>query len=128
MKPLIQTKLHNPPHQNGNCMAACLASLLEIEITDVPKFEDEHEKEWYFSVLKWLSSLGYYLVYWEEEIHWDGYHIAIGPSPRGNFSHCVIYKGKQMVHDPHPSGDGLLSITETEALVPFNPVQRKENK
>ena len=36
MIPINQTKLHIPEKQNGNCMCAALASLLEITIENVP--------------------------------------------------------------------------------------------
>jgi hypothetical protein len=38
-----------------------------------------------------------------------GYHIINGLSPRGDFYHSVVGQAGKMVHDPHPSGDGLRS-------------------
>lgn len=39
MKPVMQTKRGGsgaPPEERGDCLAACLASLLEVPIEDVP--------------------------------------------------------------------------------------------
>ena len=40
-----------------------------------------------------------------------GYCVAGGESPRGDFDHAVVFQIQNcvpvLVHDPHPSGDGL---------------------
>ena len=123
MKPVPQTKLHNPPEQNGNCLAAALASLLELDISEVPEFEDMEGDSWWFKLIDWLHSIGFHLVVWDQEIHYPGFYIVGGTSPRGDFLHSVIYENGKLVHDPHPSGDGLVKIKDTWALLPFNPVQ-----
>ena len=124
MKPVIQTKLHNPPHQNGNCLNAVLSSLLEIPIDNIPNFEDMSQKKWFFALLDWLKEKGFHLLQWDEEIYLPGYFIANGPSPRG-FEHSVIYKGTKMVHDPYPCEAGLTKITSVWALLPLDPVCNK---
>jgi len=120
MIPIDQTKLHIPGKQNGNCMNAAFASLLEIQIEDMPNFEDMRDGKWYPALLEWLEELGFQLLRWDEEIYLSGYFIANGPSPRG-FEHSVVYLGAEMVHDPHPDKTGLNKITSTWALLPINP-------
>ena len=110
MKPIMQTKLHDPPKEIGNCMEACFASLLEIGLSEVPEFIDKNG--WYEEVLKWLHNRGYHMVCWDGIIHCSDFCIAVGDSPRGDFQHCVIYKNNEMVHDPHPSGYGLKKINQ----------------
>lgn len=126
MKPTDQTKLHVPGKQNGNCMCAALASLLEIDIENVPCFEDMSSNKWYFALLDWLKSLGFHLLRWdikEKMFYLPGFFIANGLSPRG-FQHSVIYRGTEMVHDPHPSRDGIKNITSVWVLLPLDPMQQ----
>ncbi len=128
MIPVDQTKLHIPGKQNGNCVAAAIASILEMDIKDVPEFEDmpEHgkgqrgEQSWFSALLNWLKAIGFHLVRWDEEIYLPGYFIGNGPSKRG-VEHSVIYKGAEIVHDPHPSRDGLVKMTSAWAFLPLDP-------
>jgi len=69
MKKVDQTKLHVPPFHNGNCMNAAFASILEIDIEDIPCFEDmpshgegkKGAQSWFPALLDWLGAKGYYL-------------------------------------------------------------------
>jgi len=124
MKPTDQTKLHIPGKQNGNCMNAALASLLEIDIEDIPHFEDMEKDKWYFALLDWLTSIGFHLIRWDCEVYLPSYFIANGPSPRG-VEHSVIYRDTEMIHDPHPSRSGLEKITSVWALLPLDPSKCK---
>jgi len=123
MIPVDQTKLHDPPRQNGNCVPAVLASLLEMDISDVPEFEEMDESQYFWSMINWLRETGYHLVQWDKEVHVPGYHIAHGPGPRG-VDHVVIYYGTEMVHDPHPSRAGLVTVSGVWALLPHDPMRR----
>ena len=126
MKPIDQSKFGE---QNGNCMSAVLASLLEIDLVAVPQSEDMDELKWYPALRRWLQGVGYHLLIWEDvEFYLPGYFIANGPSPRGAFEHSVIYKGTRMVHDPHPSRDGIEKITSIWALLPLDPVDYKGDR
>lgn len=127
MKPIDQTKLHDPPAVNGNCLNAALASILEIDIEEVPHFEDMTRLKWYPSLRRWLESLGFHLLRWDQKVYLPGFFIANGPSPRG-FEHSVVYHKTKMVHDPHPSRDGLEKITSVWALLPLDPAQHKRSK
>ena len=125
MKPVDQTKLHNPPI-NGNCMNAAFASILEIALDDIPNFEDMQDTEWYPKLLRWLNSIGFHLIRWDQEIYLPSFFIANGPSPRG-VEHSVVYKGTDMVHDPHPSKAGLEKITSVWALLPLDPARHNQS-
>lgn len=42
------------------------------------------------------------------ELYHPGVHyIASGKSPRGDFLHSTVHLDGKLVHDPHPSRDGL---------------------
>lgn len=111
MKPVFQTKLHSETI-NGNCLAACIASLIECTIEEQPHYEDL--ENWSSAMRKFLESKGYTFdgtarSYESEGYEGvDGYVIMCGKSPRGEFGHCVIYKDGS-IHDPHPSNHRLLT-------------------
>jgi hypothetical protein len=97
----------------GDCFSACLASILEIPIDVVPLFLGPHHT----SFLPWLARLGLGATRYTPPQYTylpQGYSIAAGPSKRfgGRLHACVAYNGS-VVHDPHPSRDGLpLGVTE----------------
>jgi hypothetical protein len=120
----------------GNCYAAIIASLLEVPITEVPNVEiffDDTEHMFYEDLMKrYLKNKGLKLIkdnrfkiafHVEEhedknlfrKLLWDKYYIATGNSPRG-FCHVCIFKNGQLVHDPHPSKDGIENPYEFETI------------
>lgn len=122
MKPVDQTLFGG---KEGNCYAACLASLLELSIDDVPNF-CAHPGNWLGRAEEWtrknhgLTMLGFRpkgegAFYCIPAV----YHIMAGKSPRG-LDHAVVAFQGQMVHDPHPSRDGLVSAREYEFLFPVD--------
>lgn len=128
MIPVDQLYIHDPENGViGDCMHACLASILEIPITDVPDFRVHFEKEsscdWWNAIIDWLDSLGYEIYPLpSEEINnlppsW--YYIASGPTKRfgGKILHVCIGQDGKIVHDPHPSRDGLTKITYIKVII-----------
>lgn len=102
MKPVDQTQFGKP---DGNCFAACIATILELTIDEVPNYKCS---TWWQKYLGW---------FYENNICWDicpikggeEYYIASGMASRG-LRHSVVYSGDTMVHDPHPSRDGLMEV------------------
>jgi len=104
----------------GNCFAACLASILECEITDVQNFPDGVAYDWRRIINEWLAPLK--LHYIDMLLNGDGrdelsafwgYHIISGISPRDNkINHAVVGFNGEIVFDPHPSRDGLIGDEE----------------
>ncbi len=142
MKPVNQT-LHG---EVGNCFAACLASLLELPISEVPNlavdglppFDPDDHLRWarafYQNVNRWLEPRG--LFYFEVGSHggvpqeiWeaippDGYWIGIDPE-YGPHGHAVVMQGREMVHDPHPSRAGVREIWSVGLLIPLDPARTR---
>lgn len=118
---VIQTKLHDPDNGVcGNCYSACLASLLEKPITDVPEF-DTFKPNWIELRDRYLRLLNLATFSIPNEVRFDGFSIGCGTSPRhGGIHHCVIYRGNKLYHDPHPDGKGLVELSHREILVPYN--------
>lgn len=109
MKPVDQDKFGMP---DGNCFAACIASILELPLAEVPNFVTFGDK-WYERTVEFLRCRGFTPIYVtragaeQMDIHAlieaGHYFIVTGKSPRGDFDHCVVQHGSELVHDPHPS-------------------------
>jgi len=126
MKPVKQSILHDPENnQYGDCFRACIASLLELPIDEVPHvLNSPKPSRWYEDILQWLGKRGLayieYRVTDEDMKHWQLlwgvdnlhiYHIITGQSPRDKkIYHSVIGLNGQIVFDPHPDNTGLVSI------------------
>lgn len=114
MTPVSQSKLYTPDAiHNGNCFAACLASLLDLPLWMVPPFEDMFGRaEWRGRVEDWLERM-FTLTLVKTDGHpfesLPRFYIGSGLSPRG-VRHSVIYERGVVVHDPHPSGAGIAEV------------------
>lgn len=120
MKPVDQTRFGAP---GGNCFTACVASILELPLSEVPYFmsDDPEGREWIGKLAEWLRPLGLYPLLLSANAHVPGMHILHGISPRNPHRHAVIAIGDAIYHDPHPSRAGLRNVTEKTVLVPFEP-------
>ena len=112
----------------GNCFSACVASIFEVAIDELPNFRCE--RGWPQNFDGWLRDRGLARMTvnvagggWPPVGAWG---IATGPSPRGEFLHACVYKGNELVHDPHPSRDGMLCVKEIDVFVVLNPAQRED--
>lgn len=122
MKPVKQNVLFDKGAiGNGNCLAASLASLLEIPLWMVPPFEQMFGRpEWRKRIDEWLARM-----FDLEMVRVDGhqvdelpeFYIASGMSPRG-VAHAVIYRRGALAHDPHPSDAGIAAVEHTWHLRP----------
>lgn len=126
MTPVDQTIFTVP---GGNCYAACVASLLNMRLCDVPNFHGADD--WQTALATWLEPFGMYPVYcalhdgvdaWRPQ----GLYILGGKSPRGEWGHAVVAMGSKVVHDPHPSRAGVLTWDEATLLVHLDPCGQDE--
>lgn len=116
MKPVHQTKFGNT---DGNCLAACIASILEVELESLPNF---HGKDWQERWCEWLRPRGLFL--WRMDApeggfteHPPGWTILSGQSPRAEelgeqWLHATVAFDGETVHDPHPDGRGVLTKSD----------------
>lgn len=128
MTPVYQTDL-TPTH--GNCFSACLASVLDLPIEQVPNFYDiaPHENgPWWDAVRAWLKPLG-----------WSVIHLTLDPAHLGEFpgvfivggktsrhtDHAVVYQDGHLVHDPFPGGVGLVRVDTVDLLYPLDPARMR---
>ncbi len=112
MKPVFQTKFGGaeaPESEQGNCMAACLASLFEISLDDVPDFGGQITNgQWYITLSDWLRVRNLELVVTPAK----GYPPPMGPYLLATKSttlanpddgHLVIAQNGHVTHNPHPA-------------------------
>jgi hypothetical protein len=111
MIPVYQTIFGN---KNGNCVQACVASILELPLSDVPHFLEYND--WWEALNWFLGCRGMYAVDLMINVHkragfvCRGYHLINGPNTRNGVLHAVVGKDGRMVHDPFPGGLGLKKI------------------
>lgn len=148
MIPVMQTKVvvnksNGEQVRRGNCFAACIASLLELPIEEVPNVEVffQFEDSFYWSEVmsEFLRLKGYELMndnmvkrfhpefgYSFEGTDENGkisdyykyvdvYYLVSGKSAMG-VSHICIYQNGKLIHDPHPTKEGLISLTNFQTL------------
>ena len=132
MIPVFQTDL---TFETGNCGEACVASILEISLDDIPSLhnpDDSLDGEYYCERLrKFLRKFGMTYIdlelrkeYNPMDFFKDCYVITTGPSPRATeewHRHAVVWRNGKIIHDPHPSGDGLKTIDMYGVFVLMNP-------
>lgn len=149
MKPVYQsiTAVDRDRGIVGDCFAACIASILELPLADVPHFAQlslDHEvargtplaeawkngTDWWYMTNDWLAPRGLsYLEFTQaEDWHNDirlrlGYHVIVGKSPRGDFDHCVVGRAGIVVHDPRDGARAphLLTIKAYGLFIPADP-------
>lgn len=114
MTPVTQTYFYGGNEDGvtrGNCWQACLASILDLPLDDVPHFVDIDARggeNWFHSTINWLWKRG--LAMYTPETHPENmYYLVTGKSPRGDFYHVVVYRNGELVHDPHPDRTGVLT-------------------
>ena len=117
MKPILQTNTHNES-TNGNCMRASLASIFELNIEDIPKFEEMDKWSWKNAFKIWLRGMNLALREQCELPNHSQYYMALGATNRGVL-HCVVAQLGKTIHDPHPSQDGLVSIKKYWSFEPL---------
>lgn len=138
MHPVWQTLF--PTEENalrGNCFAACLASLLELPLEDVPHVMEHGD--WRERTNAWLAGrFGLGAV----EVHLETQEALLYSLPPGML---VIVSGRtkrhptrlhgviartlpggaqwEYLHDPHPGGDYLTTATHLMWLAPLDPAR-----
>ena len=127
MKPVLQTVCDA---ERGNCLSACLASILELALEEVPNFAGARPGMFWIQVNHWLQKRGLRaLIVLPKHVVMDAgaLYIANGVSPRG-VRHSVVCEDGRMIHDPHPEGGGVVDVTEFVYLVVARKVRTRRPK
>ena len=101
MKRILQTITDD---KNANCLQACLASLLDKDLEDVPNFMT-FKKKWWDALELYLNQQGYDVGYIEpNNPPKDGsIYITSLEYPCGA-RHAVLTQNQIIIHDPSPRG------------------------
>lgn len=114
MKKVFQTRISSG---DGNCAEACVASIFDLELTDVPEFGKEEQ---FWNMIKFFESKGYDLCHvnlgnggtttehLKAIAQYDGgvngYFLATVKSRTLDGTHCIIVDANlNVVHDPNPN-------------------------
>lgn len=103
------------PYLPGNCLSACVASILDLTTDHVPLFvedEDPCDGIWPERLDAWLGQRGLSALILPASIVLappEGFYILYGRSVK-DFEHAVVGKAGRIVHDPHPSRTGLAKV------------------
>lgn len=124
MKPVNQTLFGNG---TGNCFAACVASILELPIEEVPNFcvDYPEPQDWYAVFRAWCTERGVIampvvcaaspeeaapsIFGWIADEFPSLPYVVTGETEGG--PHCVVHQAGKPIHDPNPrrSTPGVLS-------------------
>jgi len=105
VKKVYQTRSGN---RNGNCFQAAVASILELDLDEVPDFCNAYSnKDWWDEFVKWLNKRGITADVIEinsrqlkDQIYRNCYLLVAGKVE--GVWHQVVYRNGKMVHDPNP--------------------------
>jgi hypothetical protein len=121
-----QTIFATDPKRLGNCLAACVASALGLQLEQVPNFVewgrvfgdvvDMHDPEacsgqgWWAMLMGFFAGQGVWPVVLDDPNEAEPGEVVfvVGKSVRG-VMHQVLYRDGQLWHDPHPSRAGIIA-------------------
>jgi len=117
-----QTTFYDPEAEDpnkGNCTEAAVASILGLQLSEVPRFHQEggDAVDFWSAFEDFLTGRGLYVLREEGNFVPECMYLASGPSKRG-CKHMVVMQDGKLVHDPHPSRAGLLSVDFIHLLIP----------
>jgi len=110
----------------GNCVSACLCTILGMNITDIPE-ETQKAIRYQPSLEKYLGELGYSVKTTKDlsAIPEDVEFLLVTGTSNRNYDtgkpiqHLVVYdRNGSMFHDPHKSRYGIDEILEYQYLIP----------
>jgi hypothetical protein len=119
MIPVDQDRFHDASTgSRGNCVQACVASILGLSLADIPNFADAKDgPSQHLALESWMSDRGIELLLMPGNYVPDAFYLGIGPGPRGCY-HMVVMRDGSLAHDPHPSRAGLLDVERVYLLLP----------
>lgn len=129
MIPVEQRHLHVPGGPLGDCLTACVASILELPYELVPHFVAEDD--WWGCYTRFLAGFGLYAVHFgcdgDERPEWwlpGGYWVATVKSPRvvNEDGSPGLQHDDELAWDPHPRREeGHLGFVGADVYVPLDP-------
>lgn len=103
--------LGDPSGRPGNCLQAAVASLLDLDLDAVPHFAEADVDVWEAEFEAWMEAAGYRIDWGGPRDAPPGFGLAFGFTTRSCERHAVVYRDGAMAWDPHPSHEGLTSVS-----------------
>lgn len=110
--------MHEPPHSYGDCLRACIATVMDMPWQDVPHFMDGHDDPYWGLAMtrNWLRSRGYTAFVTQfpavdraemlsvmHDMNPDAVYLLFGLTEDGG-GHVVVCSGGSVVHNPAMAG------------------------
>lgn len=126
LRPVDQTSMYDPETgSGGDCLAACIATITGLPIDEASAAIRAEDDYWWNDTVRFLKHHNwriYHAFPTEKGTAPAGVSIMCGRSPR-EVSHATVAIDGVMVHDPHPSREGIGKPTAWFVLVPFVKVE-----
>lgn len=111
-----------------DCLRACVASLFESHLSDVPNFVPLHMEKYPSELASWLGRFGMYPLF----LHADliegggppGYSIMIGETRTGGH-HAVVSLDGHEVWNPDPGGNRIKKVDQFLIFASKDPGRRR---
>lgn len=110
---------------NGNCLNACVASILEMPIAGVPGFVDGNPDDWFEKFAAWMVERGFAAAHIPNTppVALRGFHVGVCDYhfAEGHWvGHAIVALDGKAVHCPSKGRGGLTSpVRYWLALVPL---------
>ena len=104
MKPIMQKQRHSE-ETIGDCLRACICSILEISDEGVPNFAED--PNYPHQLLAFLDERKLELMDSKDKPDNVDFMMGWGLSPRKLYHSVVLDRDGNLVHDPHPDGGGI---------------------
>lgn len=105
--------------EDSDCLRCCLAGILNLPWEVVPDFVAFDGPRWYEAMLEWLHDQGLHMMRFQGHYPHNGLYLVDGWTTRHE-THVVIYRGLNMVWDPHESAEGLTHVRNSYWLLPLD--------
>ena len=122
MTPVQCRVSHDPSRdQYGDCLRACIATVLDLDADEVPHFADMgRSSDAAFKLMRswaWQQGLAPFLVAYGDDprevftdLNPDSVYVLFGGTSDGT-DHCVVCRGGKVVHNPAWYGSSLVGPT-----------------
>ena len=110
---MIKVKQTNDSIPGGDCLSACIASLLHMDIKDVPNFCNDAHRDWMIPFGKWLMNKGMGFSYMKFKEN----HTTCLPGP------CILGVRTQTHVDEGVSVDYYLHAVVGRAVYDVNNIK-----
>ena len=133
MKRVFQTTVC---HKKGDCSRAAIASMFELDISQVPNFILFDEKTWFKVFFNFLKALGYEYkgemrkdhVFYEHDLINDCIYAGVPSKTFEGTTHAVLINSAgRVIHDPNPNRLWLdVNIKATGDLLSWWSIEKME--